>query len=88
LRCELHALIEAEATAVTASSPHMTYLFGAFGVMMQVTSDNLAMFWFGTLFENSIWKKPTLIERFNTMYMNVITYFISEKSPRTSSGRP
>jgi class 3 adenylate cyclase len=56
----------------------MTYLYGAFGVMMQVISDYLAMFWFGTPFENPVWDKPTLIERFewqltrfNTMYMNV-----------------
>jgi hypothetical protein len=74
----LRTLIVDQATIVTSSSPHMTYLLGAFGALFQALTDVMTMHFFGTPFQSQLWTKTELVERFewlrerfNAMYDGV-----------------
>jgi class 3 adenylate cyclase len=74
----LRTLIVSETTTVTSSSPHMTYLLGAYAALLQAIGDMFAMFWFDTPFANVDFDKRALVdhfewllERYNRWYVNV-----------------
>jgi class 3 adenylate cyclase len=84
----LWRLILGQSESITASSPHMTLLLGAYAAAFQGMTDLLPMYFFGTPFQSVLWTKPVLVGRVDWLLADFRDLYIQVRFGNETSGLP